>query len=178
MQVGVEVVEILGDRRVGAGIHLALEGEQVVPRGLGLGVVFGVGGDFDVEVAAGLGADELDQVVGVAQLAGEADAGGQVAAQGDDAADAGGLVALQDLADLLAGRADARQVRRGLVAFALDLENRLEGAFLGGAAGAVGHREELGLEGGQLLAHRTQLLGAFGGLRREEFDGDGAWLSH
>ena len=27
---------------------------------------------------------------------------------------------------------------------------------LGGAAGAVGHREELGLEGGQLLAHRTQ----------------------
>jgi hypothetical protein len=86
-------------------------------------VVFGVGGDFDLEVIAGLGADELDQLVGVAELAGKADAGGQVAAQGDDAADAGGLVALQDLADVLAGRADARQVRRRLVAFALDLED-------------------------------------------------------
>jgi hypothetical protein len=92
-------------------------------RGLWPGVVFGVGGDFDVEVIAGLGADELDQFVGVAELAGKADAGGQVAAQGDDAADAGGLVALQDLADVLAGRADARQVRRRLVAFALDLED-------------------------------------------------------
>jgi hypothetical protein len=136
-------------------------------------VVFGVGGDFDLEVIAGLGADELDQLVGVAELAGKADAGGQVAAQGDDAADAGGLVALQDLADVLAGRADARQVRRRLVAFALDLEDGFEGALLGGAAGAEGDREELGLEHGQLLAHHAQLVGAFGGLRREEFDGEG-----
>jgi hypothetical protein len=51
-------------------------------------VVFGVGGDFDVEVIAGLGADELHQLVGVAQFAGESHAGGQIAAQGDDAADA------------------------------------------------------------------------------------------
>ncbi|KTF07743.1 hypothetical protein MGSAQ_000761 [marine sediment metagenome] len=38
---------------------------------------FRVGGDFDVEVIAGLAADELHQFVGVAQLAaGHAHAGG------------------------------------------------------------------------------------------------------
>jgi hypothetical protein len=87
-------------------------------------MVFGVGGNFDVEVIAGLKADELDQFVGVAQFARVADAGGQIAAQGDDAADAGFLVALQDVADVRAGRADARQVRRGLVAFATGSRRR------------------------------------------------------
>ena len=51
-------------------------------------MVFGVGGDFDVKVIAGLKADELDQFVGVAQFARVADAGRQIAAQRDDAADA------------------------------------------------------------------------------------------
>ena len=170
MQVGIHVVEVLGDGRIGAGLDLALEGEEVVLRRAGLGVVFGVGGDFDVEVVAGFGTDEFHQLVGVAEFAGKADARGQIAPQGHDAADAGGPVALQDLADVLAGGADARQVRRGLVAFLLDLEDGFEGAILGGAARAKGDREELGLEHGELLAHRAQLVRAFGRLRGEEFD--------
>ena len=74
---------------------------------------FGIGGDLDAEGVAGLGADELDQFVGVAELAGVAGAGRQVAAQGDDAPDVLGLVLVEDGADALARRADARQVRRG-----------------------------------------------------------------
>jgi hypothetical protein len=73
-----------------------------------------------VEVVAGFGADEFDEFVGVAELAGLGHARGQVAAQGDDAADAGVLYSPQDLADAVARRADARQVRRGVEAFGGD----------------------------------------------------------
>ncbi|MNT91758.1 hypothetical protein D3C72_2329110 [compost metagenome] len=54
---------------------------------------FRIGGNLDVEMLAGFAADELHQLVGVAQLAaGHAHARGQVAAQGDDTLDAGSLV--------------------------------------------------------------------------------------
>jgi hypothetical protein len=79
---------------------------------------------------------------------------------------------------MCAGGADARQVRRRLVAFALDLGDRFEGAFLGGAAGPEGDREELGLEHGQLWRTTLSLSAPSVGLGREEFDGDGAGVGH
>jgi len=70
VEIGVGVVEILRDRRVGAGLDLAYEGVEVVLRAAGLGVPFRVGCYFDAEPVAGFGADEFDQFVGVAELAG------------------------------------------------------------------------------------------------------------
>ncbi len=43
-------------------------------------VPFGIGPDFQTKMVAGFGADELDQLVGVAELAGFGHPRGQVAA--------------------------------------------------------------------------------------------------
>jgi hypothetical protein len=67
-KVGVGVVEVLGDRRVRARRHLAREVAQVVVGRPRLRVHFRVRGDFDVEPVAGLLANELDQLVGVAKV--------------------------------------------------------------------------------------------------------------
>jgi hypothetical protein len=60
---------------------------------------------------AGFGANEFDEFVGVAELAGLGHAGRQVAAQGDDAADAGFLVVVEDFADVLAISLTTSKVR-------------------------------------------------------------------
>src|SRR3546814_16760691 len=85
-EVGVGVVEVLGDRAVGAGVDLALEVAQVDMRVVGLRMALGIAADLDVETAVVLAADEFAQVGGVAEIAGVAHARGQVAAQRDDAA--------------------------------------------------------------------------------------------
>ena len=82
-EVGVRVVEILGDGAVGAGLDLAFEVQQVMFDVRRLGMKFRVGGDFDVEVVAGFGADEFHQFVGVAKFAKLPHPGRQIAAQGD-----------------------------------------------------------------------------------------------
>jgi hypothetical protein len=127
-------------------------------------VPFRVGRDFDAEPVAGFGADELDQFVGVAELAGLGHAGGQVAAQGDGAPDAGRLVFAEDLADAVAAGADAGQVRRGVKAFGGDFLDDREGALAGRAAGAVGDREEFRLQFCQFLTGGPQFFDAFGRL--------------
>jgi hypothetical protein len=131
VEVGVGVVEVLGDRRIGAGLDLAHEVRQVVAREARLRVPFGIGGDLEVEVVAGLGADELDEFVGVAELAGFGHARRQVAAQGDDAADAGAPVVVQDVSS---GRRRSCTGRR------------------------LGHADVGGLLGGQLGELRVELL--------------------
>ena len=120
-----------------------------------------------MEVVAGLGADELHQLVGVAEFAGKADAGGQVAAQGHDAADAG-PDSVQDLADVPRHTSSRCTTGgRGLVAFLLDLEDGLEGAFvLRGAARAEGDRE-LGQSPASFWRTARSLSRALGGLGRE-----------
>ena len=169
VEVGVGVEEILRDRGVGAGVDLALEVGQILGAGTRLRVDFGIGGDFDFEPVAGFLADEGHQFVGVVELAGVHGARGQVAAQRDQMADALAFVCVEDVADALFGRADARQVRRGFRAGGLDLAHGFQGAVAGRAAGAEGHGKELGLELRQLLARGAQLLGAFRRLGREEF---------
>jgi hypothetical protein len=127
---------------------------------------------FDMEPVAGLGTDEVDQFVGIAQFASAAIAARQIAAQRYQALDAVRLVLLQDRADRLARAADARQVRRSGVSFAHDIEHGVERAVLGRAAGAEGDGEILGMELCQFLAGDTQLVRALGSFRRKEFNAE------
>ncbi|MNP35011.1 hypothetical protein D3C76_1283240 [compost metagenome] len=133
---------------------------------------FRIGGNFDVELVAGFAADELHQLVGVAQLAaGHAHARRQVAAQGDDAADAGFLVLGEQGAQLLAGVADAGQVRGGGdFHLAVQLQHGAYGAVAGGAAGAVGAGEEVRLVGSQLARGGQEFFMPGFGLRGEELE--------
>ena len=170
VEVGVGVEEELGDRRVGAGLHLGGEVLQVALRIALLRVVLGIGRDLDVPVAPFLLADEGDQLAGVAELARGRGAARQVAAQGDQAADLLLPVGAEDLGDAFAGRADAGEMRRGGMAERGDVGDGGERLVAGGAAGAVGDAEELGPRGGELGHHRLQLLAADRRVRREELE--------
>ena len=70
-EIRIGVVEILGDRAIGAGIDLGLEVAQVGQRVVGLRMAFRIAADFDVEEAVVFLADELDQVRGIAEIAGD-----------------------------------------------------------------------------------------------------------
>ncbi len=174
MVVGVGVVEVLGDRGVGAGLDLALEVLQVVLRVFRLRVVLGVGRDLDEKVIAEFLPDERHQFVGVAKLAGSRQSGRQIAAQRHQMPDAVVLVLLQHVADALAGGGDARDVRRRRVPLGADVEHGAQRALARRAARAEGHREELGLELGELPRGRAQLLRAFRRVRREELEAERA----
>ena len=170
VEVGVGIVEVLGDRCIGAGIDLALEVGEIGLCALRLGVKLGVSGYFDVEIVAGFRADESHQLVGVAELAHVLRAGGQIAAQRDDVPDAMAFVFVEDGADVFPRRADAGQMRRGLVAFLLDFDHGFQRAVARGAAGAESYREELRVELGELLARGAQLVHALGRFGRKEFE--------
>ena len=177
-KVGIRVIEILGDGTVGASLDLALEVGQVLIGIGGLGMDLGVGRHLDAEMVAGLLTDEGDQFVGVAEVPSGAQphAGGQVAAQGHQAADALTLVTAQDGLDLGPGGADAGQVRGGRDASGQEQVQGLEGAVPGGAAGPVGDREVLRPHG----IHQVDAGGEFGhplrGLGREQFETEGGWV--
>jgi hypothetical protein len=125
-----------------------------------------------VEVAARLGADEGDEVARVVELAADAIAAGQVAAQRHEALHAHGLELGQLRTHAVLGGADAREVRSRAHALGQDLAHGAEGARLRGAARAVGDRAELGPLRVELLAHGAQLAGALRRLGREEFETD------
>ena len=76
-------------------------------------------------------------------------------------------------ADVVAGRADTRQVRCGRVALVADLQHGGQRAVTRGAAGAKGNGEKFGVELRQLLARGTQLGHAFRGTRREKLETEG-----
>ncbi|MCY1433218.1 hypothetical protein D9M71_492400 [compost metagenome] len=141
---------------------------------------FRIGGDFDVEVVTGLVADEFHQLVGETQLAaGHAHAGRQVAAQGDDALDAGILVVGQQGAQFGLAVADAGQVRRGgYLHLAVQLQHGLQGAVAGGAAGAIGAGEEVRLVGGQVAGGGHEFFMPGFGLGGEELEAVTAFLGH
>src|SRR5205823_710912 len=158
-----------GGRR---GFHLALEVLQLIARVAGLRMVFGIAGDLDAEPVAGAAAHELDELAGVAEFARHRLPRRQIAAQGDDVADAVAAVALELRGDLLARGRDARKVRRSLVARGADLEHGLERALAGRAAGAVGAGEEGGLQRAELLPGVPQLGSPLGRPRRKELEAE------
>ena len=91
----------MGNRRISAGIDLALEVQQIVLRTARLRMHFGIGRHLDMEGVAKLAADELDQLVRVAEFTGRSTARWQVTAQCDQMFDAIVLVALQPFADVV-----------------------------------------------------------------------------
>ena len=93
-----------------------------------------------------LGADELDEFIGVGEFAGLGGARRQIATQGDDAADAGRLILVENIADVGARRTDAGKVWRGIEAFGGDFLDDREGALARRAAGTKGDGEEFRLE--------------------------------
>jgi hypothetical protein len=133
----------LRDRRIGAGFDFALEIAQVLERVLRLRMVLRIGGDLDEEVIAELGADERDQLVRVAELAGGREPGGQIAAQGDQMADAVVPIACSDFADALARGGDAGDVRCRRLAGWCECRARFQRAVARRAAGAIRDRKEL-----------------------------------
>ena len=120
--------------------------------------------------------DEADEFVGVVEFAGRGGAHGgcgQIAAEGDDALDAGLAVAVKMGGNVSARGAYAGEVRGGLDAGVLDNgEDGLVGAFLAGAASTVGDGEIVGAEGGELLDDGRELGKAFRGAGREELEGE------
>jgi hypothetical protein len=134
------------------------------------GWVSRIGRHLDIEPVAGFLADKADQLVGIAEFARIGHAGRQVATQGDDVADTVGAVGFQNIPDVLAGGGDAREMRRGGQALALDFQHGFQGPIAGGTAGAESHGKELGVQLRQLPPRVAQLFRALGGLGREEFD--------
>ncbi len=174
-EIGIGIVEVLGDGGIRAGIDLALEVIEVLPRPRRLGVDLRIGRDLDVERRAGLLAHEGYQLVRIGQFPGGygAHTGRQVAAQGNDAPDIQGPVVAQDLPDLGPAGADAGEVGGGVDAPTAQERHRIEGALAGGAAGAVGHGEVGGGKVVQPLYRVRELVHAHGCLGREELEAVG-----
>ena len=68
-EIGVRVVEILGNGAVGPGINLALEVDQILFGAGCLRVIFGIGGHFDMKLIVEFGPDKTDQFIGVTKFA-------------------------------------------------------------------------------------------------------------
>ena len=176
--VGVGIVEVLGDGHIRAGVHFVDEVFEVVLRGTRLRMVFGVGGDDDLKMFATVFTNEFDQIGGVVQFAHAAHTRWQVTAQRNDAVDALRFEPVQNLGDFAARRADAGQMRCGLVALRTDVGHGVEGAFLRGAACAVGDGEKFGRVRRELGYGVQEFFFAFRCFRWEEFKGYGDGDAH
>ena len=80
---------------------------EVILRVARLRMPFRISGDGDLEVIAGFGTDKFDQLISVTKLARLGHARRQVAAQGDDATNAGFAILAENVADVAMRRADA-----------------------------------------------------------------------
>lgn len=133
------------------------------------------GGDTEMEVLPG----ELDKAGGVVESAGDGDetirAGRGVAPEGDDVPNAGGFEPGEEGAKLVFRFADAGEVGHGwYVSCLVDAQDHLLGKGLAAAAGAVGHGDEVGTEGGEPVDSAPNGGEGVGGLGRVELEGEGA----
>ena len=176
--VGVGIVEVLGDGHIRAGVHFVDEVFEVVLRGACLRMVFGIGGHDDLKMLATVFTNEFDQIGGVVQFAHAAHTRWQVTAQRNDAVDALRFEPVQNLGDFAARRADAGQMRCSLVALRTDVGHGVEGAFLRGAACAVGDGEKFGRVRRKFGHGVQEFFFAFRCFRWEEFKGYGDGDAH
>ena len=130
IEVGIHVVEILGDRHIGAGVELALEELDVLIVVLRLGVNFRVGGHGDAKVVARALAHECNQFVGINQLC-AAHPGGHIAAQGHQVLHTQFHVAINHCAHRLLVVATKTEVWRHRQAGAVQGGHHLEGVVPG-----------------------------------------------
>ena len=169
-EIGIGVVKILRDGGIGAGIDFAHEMVDVVFGTARLRVEFGIGGHFDVEIAAVLGFNQFHQFVGITHAVhAQADAGGDIAAQGDNVFHAHGFVLRQQGLHFVCGHADAGQVRRGGNAFGQDVADGLHSAFARAAACAGRAGKKRRVELAQLFAGDDLFGAAFGCAGGKEF---------
>ena len=91
-----------------------------------------------MKIVAGSLADKFHQLIGVAVVHGCAAAGRDVAAQCNNAFDAGLFIGLQKLQNLLLVGAAERQVRRDLRASGLVLHHQLTGSGFGRSPSTIG----------------------------------------
>ena len=99
-EIGIRVVKILGNRRIRSRFGFTDEMVEVVLRTARLRMIFGIGGDFDMEMAAVFVFNQFHQFVGITQPAGaRAHAGRNIAAQGDNVAHAHFFIGIQKFAD-------------------------------------------------------------------------------
>src|SRR5438132_10131162 len=139
IEIRVGIVEVLRDRGVRPRIDLGLECREALLRPARPRMVFRIARDLDVEPVARLLADETHQVRGVAEFPGHRESRGHVAAQRDDVADVVRAVLRDHLAQALARRGDAREVRRGGASRLADLEHGGERALARRAPCPVRH---------------------------------------
>ena len=130
---------------------------------------FRIGRHLDVKMISGLRANERHQFVGIVKFADAVHAGGQIAAQRDDAPDAHIPVGVQHRADVLARGADAGQVGSGVIALGLDLPYSFQRAVLRGATRAEGDGKKFRLERRELPARGREFFHTFRSLWRKEF---------
>ena len=98
----------------------------------------------------------------------------RVAAQGQDVLDGRLRVAIEDRGELVPAVADARQVRdRRQPGLPLDPDDQVMGSLPRRAPGAVGHRDERGLQGLELRDRLEQLVRGLVGLGGEELEAEG-----
>src|SRR5690606_4891085 len=174
-EVRVRVVEVLRDAGIRARVDLALELTHVVLGAARPWMDLGVVRDLHAKVIAGLRADQLDQLVGVAELAGRRrPPRGDVPAERDQPAHAERPVGLQLFDQRGARGADAGQMRRHREAPLQELPHRLVRALAGRAAGAVGDGEEVEPQLRELRAGFAQLRARRLVARRKELDAESA----
>ena len=133
---------------------------------------FRIGRYRDLEMIAGLGPDEFDQFVGIAQLAGTAHARRQIAAQRHQTVHAILAIGLEQLAKRAFLATDARQMRCRADTAATHRLDGIEGPGLSGTAGTVGHGEEARIPRGQCIAYPAELFPSCFGIGRKEFETD------
>jgi hypothetical protein len=176
-KIEVVVEEHLGDGAGRAGIDLGLEDIDVGIEVAAFRVLFGIGGDGNLDIAM-LPLDAGHQIRRMAVAirmggVGGADAIRRIAAKCDDVADADLVIAVDDIVDLAARRADAGQMRgRDQAGLGQDAGDGGVGAFPRRSAGAIGHRDESGCQRRETLDGLPQISLHLLGLRREELKGD------
>lgn len=173
----VVVEEHLGGEEVGAGVHLPLQIVQVGGKAGALHVALGVAGGADAQVLpAGQGADMGDELVGIVVVlrGGEGGVLGDVAPEGQNVLNAGGLEPLHHVGHLVPGGGDAGEVGQGGdPVHVLEPGGQLQGALGGGAAGAVGDADEVRGQSGGVPEDVLHLGQGGAGLGGKEFTGDG-----
>lgn len=181
-----EVVEIavieekLGDDVIGSGIDLGFEILNFFQAVRGGGMSFGEAGHSDGDVGE-MFSEERNQIGGVEKtVRGWLPFGltfGRIAAEGEDVAESGLMVALDDAADFVLGRADAGEVGDdGEVGLFLDADDELMGAVASGTSGSVGDGNVGGLKRHEILDILEEEIPIGIGFGRKELEAKG-WVS-
>ena len=172
VEVRLRVEEVLRDGAVRARLHLANEVRDVFVERTSLRMRFGIGRHLDVEVLARLGANELDELVGIAKLTRRrAHSRGKVPAKRDELTNPRLPIVEEELAQRGLAVADAGEVgSRRNTGLLRDGEDRLARAIARRSTRAVRHGEEARLHRSEVTRDLEQLRVTAIGLRREELE--------